>query len=72
VQSRPAPDGEADERWLERERNQSPDRQAETLTVEVDADDRDSRRESPHQLAKLFAAYHGGERIRRSLAMPSV
>jgi hypothetical protein len=63
VQRRPAPDREADERRLERERNQRADRQAQALTFEVDADDRDSRRESAHQLAKLVAADHGGERI---------
>src|SRR6266480_2753177 len=63
VQSRPAPDGEADQRRLERERYQRADRQAQALTFEVDADDCDSRRESPHQLAKLIAAYHGGEPI---------
>src|SRR4029453_6801194 len=58
VQSRPSPDGKPDERRLQRERNQRADRQAQALTFEVDADDRDSGRESPHQLAKLVAAYH--------------
>src|SRR5439155_16854259 len=56
VQRRPAPDGEADERRLQRERNQGADRQAQALALEVDADDRDSRGESSHQLAKLLAA----------------
>jgi hypothetical protein len=63
VQRRPAPNREADERWLQRERNQRADRQAQALTFEVDPNNCDSRRESPHQLAKLVAAYHGGERI---------
>ena len=64
-----APDGEADERRLERERNQGADRQPQALALEVDADDPDPRGESPHQLAKLFAADHGGDR-RRGSAWP--
>jgi hypothetical protein len=71
VQRRLPADGEADERRLERKRNQRPDRQPDPLAVERDTDDRDSRRESPHQLAKLIATDHGGEILRRSLATPT-
>ena len=64
MQRRLSPHGEADEGRLERKRNQRPDRQAEPFTVQVDADDGDSRREPPHQFAKLVGANHGGEGTR--------
>jgi hypothetical protein len=56
VERRLATDGEADEGRRQREGDERPDRQAEPLTPEVDADDGDSRREPPHQRTKVLAA----------------
>ena len=58
VQRGVAADREADERRVERERDERRDRQAEPLPVDVDRDDGDAGRDAPHHCAKLVAADH--------------
>ena len=53
-----APDGHADQRRLERERDERGDRQAGALTADLDGDDRDAVREAAHDRAQLVAPDH--------------
>jgi hypothetical protein len=49
------------ERWVERERDERRDRQADALPVELDGDDGHAGREPSHDRAKLLAADHAGD-----------
>src|SRR4051794_2259608 len=58
VQRHVAPDGDADERRLERQRDKRPDRRRHAPALDVRADDADARREAAHQPPQVVAARH--------------
>ena len=55
VQRRLLLDGEADERRVERERDEGAERQSQALAVQVDGDDGDARGEPPHDPPEVVA-----------------
>ena len=65
-------DGHADERRLERERHQRADRQAQTLTLRVHRQHRDSVRESLHQIPEAPLRRRGHYGASRSTTQPSL
>ena len=51
-------DGEADERRVERERDERAERQSQALAVEVDGDDCDARGKPPHDPPQVVTGCH--------------
>jgi hypothetical protein len=58
VQRGVAAHGNANERRLERKRNQRGDGQPDALSTELDSDDRHARRDTCHDRAQLVASNH--------------
>ena len=58
VAGRVLADRDADERRLERERDERGDGDAHPVALDVDAEDRDAVRPEPHQAAKILSRRH--------------
>ena len=71
VQRRRQRKGDADERRVERERDERRDGHSHAVAVEVDAEDRDAVRPQPHQVAQLLPCGHAAI-IRTPVATPYV